>query len=78
MTVEEFHMWQGFLRQFPRGLRWDNWAHGRLASAINRLLPRLPNAKLPKLDKFIWHPPEPLFVETERKKVLARNKGKKR
>lgn len=78
MSVEEFVTWQAFLRRHPRGLRWDNWAQATLAREINLTQPRTKGARVPKLDLFVWKPPEPLFVTREKDRARRRSQRKQR
>lgn len=76
MSAQEFADWQGFLRRHPAGLRWQNWMQARIRQDLHRLLPHKPGTKLPALEKFLWKPPEPLFIE--RLKREAKNKPRRR
>ena len=74
MSAEEFVSWQAWLRRNPRGFHWDNWVQATLARELNRLLPRGKRDRMPKLEEFLYKPPEPLMVgraraEAKRKKV---------
>lgn len=77
MSMDEFVMWQAFLRRHPRGLAWENWVQANLAQLIDALRQRQPGTTLPKLDAFVWKAPEPLFVATEKENARKnREKGK--
>lgn len=74
MPMEEFVMWQAYLRRYPRGLAWDNWVQATLAQRIDSLLPRPNGSRMPAFDKFVWKPPEPLFIATEKARAKRRKK----
>lgn len=74
MSHEEFFSWQAFLRRYPRGLAWENWAQANLARHIDALQPRPKGAKLPAFEKFVWKAPEPLFVGREKENAKRRKK----
>jgi sarcosine oxidase delta subunit len=73
MSAEEFSSWQAYLHRNPRGLKWDNWVQANIHRAI-MVAGRAGSAKnVPKLDAFLYKPPEPLIA----KRLRAESKRRK-
>jgi hypothetical protein len=70
MDAREIADWQAYLRRRPAGFEWENFIQATLSREIFRLLPT-DKKRLPPLDTFLWKPPAPLFVTTEKKKAKA-------
>jgi hypothetical protein len=77
MSMEEFVMWQAWLRRNPRGFKWENWVQASLAREIHRTIPRAKGSKMPKLDAFLFRASEPLFVERLKREARAKPKKAK-
>jgi hypothetical protein len=74
MSAAETASWEAWLHRNPRGIRWDNWVQANIHRAI-MVAGRSGDSKgVPKLDAFLYKPPEPVIVR--RLKAEAR-KGKK-
>ena len=69
--------WQAYLHRNPRGVRWDNWVQGTMHRAI-MIAGRGGNSKgVPKLDAFLYKPPEPLISRRLKAEARSRKKGPK-
>lgn len=70
MSSQEFSRWQGYLRQSPVGWRWLNLQYAELKREIAKGR-TLPGKQYPRLDEFVWKPPEPFFVTRKKKEAKA-------